>query len=240
MKNLFFTLFILIFITSTLYAQLKFHPKTDLGISLGSTLLVGGSILVERKVTQLTPAQIQHFQSIPLPKWDIGANSKYRISAKKASDLFLLGTASIAPILVLIATKNDKKQRNAALSLWYEGLIMTAALTSWTKLAVRRTRPLVYNAQNPSALSEDRDARLSFFSGHTSSVAYNGFYMAQIFSTYYPQSRFKTLVWALGAGLPVLTGVLRVQAGKHFPSDVLVGYAVGAGVALINHRLHKK
>jgi membrane-associated phospholipid phosphatase len=237
----FFFLLILAFTTQNLAAQgLIIHKKTDLGISIGATALVGGSIWAERKVKILTPAQIQHFQMTPLPSWELGVNSKYRNPAKKASDILLFSSVGIAPIVALIATRNDKNQRNAALLLWYKGMITTTALTSWTKLVVKRTRPLVYNAQNPTSLLSKADARLSFFSGHTSSVAYNGFYAAQIFSTYYPNSRWKPLAWALGAGIPALTGVLRVRAGKHFPSDVLMGYAVGAGVALINHRLHRK
>jgi membrane-associated phospholipid phosphatase len=234
-----FFLSILALNTFKLSAQLQIYPKKDLGVSIIASSLVGASIFVEKKVKILTPVQIQHFQTTALPSWEFGANSQYRISAKKASDIFLFSTIGLAPLVTLLATKNNKTQRNAALAMWYQGAMTTAALTSWTKLAVKRTRPLVYNAQNPTSLLIKADARLSFFSGHTSSVAYNGFYAAQIYSTYYPDSRWKPLVWVLGAGIPALTGVLRVQAGKHFPSDVLMGYAVGAGVALINHRLHR-
>jgi membrane-associated phospholipid phosphatase len=139
-----------------------------------------------------------------------------------------------------LSTKNDNPQRNAALLMWYNGLTTTAALTNWTKFAALRARPLVYNAQNPSNLWTEQDARQSFFSGHTSIAAYNGFYAAQIYSTFYPKSKWKPAAWVLGAGVPLLTGILRVRAGKHFPSDVLVGYLVGSGVALFSQRLHKK
>jgi membrane-associated phospholipid phosphatase len=233
-------LYLILFPNFQLDAQLHIHKKSDLIIGITSTVVLGGSILAERKIVPLTQAQINQIQMTALPKWDLGANSKYRPTAKKTSDILLFGSIGVAPLFALLATKNNKAQRNAALLMWYNGAMTTAALTSWTKLAVRRTRPLVYNAQNPSNLWLEPDARLSFFSGHTSATAYNGFYAAQIYSTYFPQSKWKPLAWILGAGIPALTGIMRVRTGKHFPSDVLMGYAIGAGVAVVNHRLHKK
>jgi hypothetical protein len=241
-KNSMFRIFlsiIVLFSNFNLSAQLQIHKKADVSLGIGPTLLLGGSVLAERKVIPLTQLQINQVQMTALPKWDLGANNKYRISAKKTSDILLYSVTGFAPIVALLSTKNNKTQRNAALLMWYNGAMTTAALTSWTKLAVKRTRPLVYNAQNPSDLWTKADARLSFFSGHTSATAYNGFYAAQIYCTYYPDSKWKPLAWILGAGVPALTGIMRVRAGKHFPSDVLTGYVLGAGVALINHRLHK-
>jgi PAP2 superfamily len=230
---------LLVFTNFRLDAQLQIHKKSDLMVGITSTLALGGSILAERKIVPLTQAQINQIQMTALPKWDLGANSQYRPKAKKTSDILLFGSIGVAPIVALLATKSNKPQRNAALLMWYNGAMTTAALTSWTKIAVKRTRPLVYNAQNPADLWREPDARLSFFSGHTSATAYNGFYAAQIFNTYCPDSKWKPLAWVLGAGIPALTGIMRVRTGKHFPSDVLMGYAIGAGVALVNHRLHK-
>ncbi len=44
----------------------------------------------------------------------------------------------------------------------------------------------------------------------------------------------------LGAGLPALTGYLRIRAGKHYPSDVLAGYALGALIGYAVPALHRK
>ena len=44
----------------------------------------------------------------------------------------------------------------------------------------------------------------------------------------------------MAAALPALTGYLRIRAGRHYPSDVLVGYLVGGAVGYLIPTLHKK
>ena len=51
-------------------------------------------------------------------------------------------------------------------------------------------------------------------------------------------SKLKPMVWSLCAALPVLTGVLRYKAGKHYWTDVLVGYVVGAAIGVAVPYLH--
>jgi membrane-associated phospholipid phosphatase len=36
------------------------------------------------------------------------------------------------------------------------------------------------------------------------------------------------LAWGLAVAIPAWTGVERILAGKHFPTDVIAGYAFGA------------
>jgi len=55
------------------------------------------------------------------------------------------------------------------------------------------------------------------------------------------RTRHRTLAWTvLASGLTgsALVGVSRIAAGGHFPSDVLVGYAVGAAVGIALPALH--
>ena len=82
-------------------------------------------------------------------------------------------------------------------------------------------------------------AGASFFSGHTSCVASNSFFAARVFSDYYPESKWKPVVWGAAIALPAVTGYLRVKAGKHYPSDVIAGYAVGAAVGYFVPKLHR-
>ncbi|ANQ84973.1 phosphatase PAP2 family protein [Azoarcus olearius] len=64
----------------------------------------------------------------------------------------------------------------------------------------------------------------SFPSGHTlHAVAF-----AVVTSAYFP------LLGAALAVFAVLTGVVRVVLGLHYPSDVLAGVAIGGGVALLS------
>lgn len=66
--------------------------------------------------------------------------------------------------------------------------------------------------------------------------------MAKVYSDYKP-NKSKFLIYGLAAIPPALIGYFRYKAGKHFPSDIIVGYVVGAvGGILIPHlhKIHKK
>ena len=84
----------------------------------------------------------------------------------------------------------------------------------------------------------DYDARKSFFSGHTSMTAANSFYAAKVYADMYPDSKWKPWVWTAAALLPAVTAQQRMAAGKHFFTDVLVGYGVGALIGWGIPQLH--
>ncbi len=50
----------------------------------------------------------------------------------------------------------------------------------------------------------------------------------------------KIALWSFSAYIPALTGYFRVKAGKHFTTDVMAGYAVGAFTGWLIPHLHKK
>lgn len=120
-----------------------------------------------------------------------------------------------------------------------EGALLNAGLINLTKTLARRPRPFVFNGEAPLALKLKQEARYSFFSGHTAVSSYFTFAGAQMYNDIYPDSRYKSTVWATAAVLPLLTGYGRMRAGKHFLSDVLVGYGVGALLGILVPRLHR-
>jgi membrane-associated phospholipid phosphatase len=114
--------------------------------------------------------------------------------------------------------------------LVFEAVFVAMALNQMVKFAVGRERPFV------SDLREDQkglthspsDNNLAFFSGHatfTMSLA-----VAAGTITRLRGYRMGWIVWAVGIPLALSTGVLRLAAGKHNFTDVVVGWAVGAGI----------
>ena len=71
-------------------------------------------------------------------------------------------------------------------------------------------------------------------------TAANTFFAAKVFSDYYPDSKWKPVVWTAAATIPAITGYLRVKGGRHFTTDVITGYAVGAAVGYLVPHFHKK
>ena len=46
-------------------------------------------------------------------------------------------------------------------------------------------------------------------------------------------------LWSGAVLIPATAAYLRVQSGKHFPTDVMAGYAVGAAIGWLVPHLHK-
>jgi membrane-associated phospholipid phosphatase len=67
----------------------------------------------------------------------------------------------------------------------------------------------------------------------------NSFFVAKVFADYYPESPWKPLMWAAAAGIPAFTGIMRVKAGEHFPTDVIAGYTFGALLGFFIPHMHR-
>lgn len=117
-------------------------------------------------------------------------------------------------------------------------LALDLAATAFINMATRRARPYVYNDSLPDSLRSSGDGALSFPSGHTS----GSFAMASAYSLTYslrhPKSPLVVPVWLLTHSLAATVGWLRVEGGKHFPSDVIVGALLGTAVGLAVPALH--
>ncbi len=103
---------------------------------------------------------------------------------------------------------------------------LTALATTWLKVWVGRERP---DWQSPEALLESN----AFPSGHASSVAALGGGVCVLVLMLVRRATIRRLVYA-AVGLVVLAVCLdRVLLGRHFPSDVVGGVLLGAGILLV-------
>lgn len=125
----------------------------------------------------------------------------------KAFGLSLLGVSSITWAVGALCDERDTEETGQMLT---EGLLLTYGLTGAMKLASGRTRPDGSNSR-------------SFPSGHSSSTACAA---VILWDSYGP-----------GAGIPAaavaaFTALSRITSGKHYPSDVIAGAAIGVSVGL--------
>ena len=163
------------------------------------------------------------------------------LRAKKHSDIILRG---VSPgITVGSHFIYDDPERSIYLNL--ESIIVTDVANLLAKKLVRRPRPFTYRPEvthdQPGCKAYDKndpDANLSFYSGHTSHVAAVIFFTNTMLWFYKPEYRSKDWAWIASGFLPALVGYQRVMAGKHFPTDVFVGYLTGAAIGYLIPRVH--
>ncbi len=158
--------------------------------------------------------------------------TQFSATADATSDAFFL-TALALPVGLELGRglDDDSLRRGAAYASAVGGTALTAGIP---KLIARRDRPYTYN-QRPGVVAYTAQAKgndHSFFSGHTS-IAFAALTSGAML--YNPTSRDDTArlgIWGGAGAVAAATGVLRIRAGQHFPTDVLVGAAVGTGFGL--------
>ncbi|WMX16691.1 phosphatase PAP2 family protein [Aureispira sp. CCB-E] len=168
---------------------------------------------------------------------DQAATYNWSMPVARVSDVFLY--TSFAVPFTLLADRKVRKDYLKIGLMYAETIALTGALTSLTKNIVRRPRPFVYNENVALHYKQEKDAQYAFFSGHTSMTAAMCFMTAKIFQDYNKGSKAIPWVWAAAATFPAVTGVLRQQAGKHFWTDVVTGYLVGAAIGFLIPELHR-
>ncbi|MBC7720947.1 MAG: phosphatase PAP2 family protein [Pedobacter sp.] len=148
---------------------------------------------------------------------------------KASSTTYAIGVGVPATQLIVGFIKKDKKLQNQG---WETigGLAINSIVTFGLKYSINRERP--YDKYplliNPYKIEDSR----SFPSGHTSTA----FSVATSLSLQYKKWYVvvPAYVWASSVGYS------RLYLGEHYPSDVLVGAAVGAGSAWLSNYLNKK
>ena len=73
----------------------------------------------------------------------------------------------------------------------------------------------------------------SFPSGHSTMAAATFLTLATVIASLEPRRATKALAYVLAVALMVLIGFSRVYLGVHWPSDVLAGWSLGTGWALV-------
>ena len=207
-------------------------------ILLGSGILTySGSFYLESKISPLSLEEIYALDRADVNSFDRKASFFFSNKARRTSDV-LRTSSYLIPSLLLINKKQRKDFTTIAL-LYGETLLLTKGITKLTKRTTKRIRPFVYNELASLSEKQKVKAQFSFFSGHVSGTSANCFFTAKVFSDYFPNSKFKPLVWTGAALIPAATGYLRVKGGRHFYTDVIAGYFVGAGIGILVPHLHK-
>lgn len=222
------------------YAQssiYSFSTSKELTLISGGVSLNLLGAIQSKNASVLNVDDIEKLSRSDLDILDRTATYNYSLSSKEISDKVLVGSLFL-PAITLIDPGQQRDLQMRGLML-LEAYLLNAGTTLFVKSLVKRTRPLVYNSEVPLSEKLKKDARMSFFSGHTSFTATSSFFAASLLTSQGQNRNIAPMVWTSAAILPALQGYLRWKAGKHFPTDIFIGYVIGAGIGILIPKIHE-
>lgn len=135
----------------------------------------------------------------------------------------------------LVFRKDTWSQRFQESGVMLQAASMTLLATNVTKVIARRARPFTHDG--PSGRAPISDDNWSFFSGHTA-LSFSIVTASRSMAASRGATTSKCLWTWVGFPVASTIGYMRIAAGKHYLTDVLVGAAVGVGVGTLVPRLH--
>lgn len=190
------------------------------------------------QVPPLTVSEIEQLSRADINRLDRAAASWWSGSAQQWSDRWLYSYAVLPAVLVLGNSSLRKDFRTISI-LYLESALFTLGMNHLAKGVFQRIRPYPYNPEVLLARKTQPDARRSFYSGHAATTFASAVFSAQIFSDYFPESRWKPLVWGTALTGAGLVAYLRVRGGMHFPTDVQTGAVMGSVTSWLILKQHR-
>lgn len=226
-----------------------FHPYhinywvTGSILTVGATTnLLGISKILNKPEVTLTEIEALNKGIINnLEQWAIEQDPVSREAFANYSDVTLISSIPLPGLLLF--DKNIRRDKYDLLLMYLETMSITTNIFEWSFLGPtfqNRLRPVTYYNQLTYEEKKSGNNRNSFYSGHVASVAASTFFMAKVYSDYNPNiGNNKYFLYAAAAIPPLVLGYFRIKALKHFPSDVMVGIAIGALCGIIIPELHR-
>ena len=217
-----------------------YHTRfaVDGPVTLGLAGVNTVGLLLIRAKTGLSDQAALSINKTSVPVFDRFSAGYYNENYRTVSDYMLAGSLLAAPAALALdpAIRANAGQIGA---LYLQTVAATGAVFTMTAGTVYRQRPLTYSPEAPLTERTRQNATNSFFAGHTATVAAATFFAAKVYHDFHPDSRARPYVWAAAALVPAVVGYCRLEAGKHFLSDNLLGYAVGAMLGIVVPQLHR-
>lgn len=206
--------------------------------------VVDGAIIAGAVAASLVP------MALPLrgrPMWDSqllgeldgAVCNRFSLPAAQLSDLALVAAIAAPAVYLTGATVDDAD--GDRLVIYGEALAVDLALAQVAKYVVHRPRPYLYNhgheaAQYAAAAGDD--GWHSFYSSHAAMSFGAAVAGATLLGTANANPYARAAAWATGFAVATATSNLRVRAGLHFYSDVILGGLVGSAIGYAVPALH--
>jgi membrane-associated phospholipid phosphatase len=260
-KNRFLLIIVIIFsltvtgMVNPMYSQsperdTTFHPYHVNYWVTGGIFIVGvpATAIAAPWVSNKSAVTNAEFQTLdrndinPIDRWALELDPSNRGYYANLSDNVLTGII-LLPGLTMLDHNIRQDWLDVAL-MYAETQLIVNAIYLCSPLGPtfqNRLRPIVYYKEfDNSHAGTTAWNRSSFYSGHVASAAAATFFTAKVFCDYYPELGWKKyLLYGAAATISLFEGYLRMKALFHFPSDIVVGFGIGALCGILIPEIHR-
>jgi membrane-associated phospholipid phosphatase len=227
----------------------SFHPY-HINYWVTGGIIIAGTVIEKigiHLVTSKSEISIAELQTLnrndisAIDRWALDFDPTKRDYYEKLStQLAVIGV--LLPVLTML-DHNIRRDWMDVLMIYLETQAITNNLYLLSPIGPtfqNRFRPVVYYDAVPIAERSRPFNRGSLYSGHTASIAEASFLTAKIYCDYNPELGWnKYLVYGAAAIPPLLMSYFRLRALRHFPTDVIIGFGVGALCGILIPEFHR-
>lgn len=159
------------------------------------------------------------------------------INYHAGADYWSFGTQYMAGALAILVPVNALSRWRMEFWILLQATLFNGLINDCIRLWIQRPRPFVY--LDPIAQGGAAAHYTSFYSGHTSFAALAGACAFFASRRLHGSLLAQRMVLFSACLLTVLTGALRVMAGRHFITDTLCGALFGVAIAWAVNLLHQ-
>ncbi|MBC6992966.1 phosphatase PAP2 family protein [Neolewinella lacunae] len=198
-----------------------------------------------REKPSLTQADLDRLDPNDVPgidRWGLRQNPAKAESYAKISDVFFI-TGQLAPF-TLFAWKKYRDEWEDITIMYLEAQMLQGMFYGYAPFgpaSIDRLRPRAYYEETEFSLRTNGNTQNSAFSGHVSTTATGWYFYAKIITDHNPDltGGQKALIYTAATVPGAVTGLLRVKALKHFPTDSAIGLGVGAFSGIMVPEFHR-
>ena len=214
----------------------KLNPAVDIPIIAVGT---GFSLFAFTKIYDKEPSTAEEINSLNIndinvfDRWSI---YPYREATHNISAIEFHAAIPL-PLIMFLITKDTRNDFWKLSYLYWEALSITGLFGAGAPYFIDRHRPYTYTSETAMEKRMSPNGKNSAFSGHVEVVATSTFFIAKVYSDYYPET--KLVAFGLASAATGSMAYLRLVQGMHFPSDVLIGAAIGTLSGILVPQFHK-
>ena len=227
----------------------SFHPYHVNYWATGS-IIIGGLALEKigvEWISNKSPISIGELQNLdradisPFDSWALRFDPSKRYHYIRLSG-YLATVSALLPVITMV-DHNIRKDWLDILLMYLQTQAVTNNFYLYSPFGAtfqNRLRPIVYYTAVDTADRTAPNNRNSLYSGHVADVAEASFFTAKVFCDYHPElGNNKYLIYGAAAVPSLVMSYFRLGSLAHFPTDLLVGFGVGALSGILIPELHR-